>query len=116
MQFVPWDNIIQQVLVWALTAVVGVIVGRMSSLAKSDKEERMALYSGVRALLRSAIMNAHHEAMRDGYISTTDREVIERAYNAYHGLDGNGVATKLYNEAMSLPTREHEWNNKDRKE
>ena len=35
-----------------------------------------------------------------------DKEVLTRNYGAYHGLDGNGVATTLYGEAMSLPTKD----------
>lgn len=109
------EDVLMQVTIWAVTGLLGWIIGRVTSTAKADMKERAALYGGVRALLRSAIMNAHHEAMRDGYISTTDREVMERAYTAYHSLGGNGVATRLYDEASALPTREHDWS-KDRKE
>lgn len=96
---------------WCVTGLLGWLVGRVTSNARDEKAERAALYSGVRALLRSAIMSAHHEAMREGHISTTDREVMERAYTAYHDLGGNGVATRLYTEASQLPTREHDWGN-----
>lgn len=109
------EDVLMQVTIWTVTGLLGWIIGRVTSTAKADMTERDALYGGVRALLRSAIMSAHHEAMRDGYISTTDREVMERAYTAYHSLGGNGVATRLYDEASALPTREHDWE-KDRKE
>jgi hypothetical protein len=109
-----WDFAVQ-VTIWCVTGLLGWLVGRVTSNARDEKTERAALYAGVRALLRSAIMSAHHEAMRDGFISTTDREVMERAYTAYHSLGGNGVATRLYDEASALQTREHDWE-KDRKE
>lgn len=112
---IPWDDIVTQILLWLVTGMLGVVIGKITAASKADKDERRALYDGVRALLRSAIMSAHHEAMRDGFISTTDREVMERAYTAYHSLGGNGVATRLYDEASALPTREHDWS-KDRKE
>ena len=35
-----------------------------------------------------------------------EKEVLTRNYDAYHGLDGNGVATTLYLEAMGLPTKD----------
>lgn len=31
-------------------------------------------------------------------------EEVEHVYIAYHGLDGNGTGTKLYEEIMVLPT------------
>lgn len=111
----PIGDLASQIALWCVTGLLGWLVGRVTSNARDEKAERAALYDGVRALLRSAIMSAHHEAMRDGFISTTDREVMERAYTAYHALGGNGVATRLYTEASQLPTREHDWEN-DRKE
>lgn len=107
------EDVLMQVTIWTVTGLLGWIIGRVTSTAKADKDERRALYDGVRALLRSAIMSAHHEAMRDGHISTIDREVMERAYTAYHSLGGNGVATRLYTEASQLPTREHDWTSKN---
>lgn len=107
-----WDFAVQ-VALWCVTGLLGWLVGRVTSNARDEKTERAALYAGVRALLRSAIMSAHHEAMREGHISTTDREVMERAYTAYHSLGGNGVATRLYTEASQLPTREHDWEKRD---
>lgn len=101
---IPWDALTLNVFVWALTAVLGWIVGRVTSTARADREERQALYDGVRALLRSELMSTHHRAMVDGGVTTTDREVMERTYSAYHALGGNGVATRLYDEFMGLPT------------
>lgn len=100
------EEVILRLLVWTLTALVGWAVGRITSTAKADKEEREALYAGVRALLRSELMRTHHQAILDGFITTTDREVMQRTYDAYHTLHGNGVASVLYKEAMELPTKE----------
>ena len=104
MELIPWDSIELNVSVWALTAVIGWVVGRVTASAKADREERQALYDGVRALLRIELMSTHHRAMCDGSVTTTDREVMERTYSAYHALGGNGVATRLYDEFMDLPT------------
>jgi hypothetical protein len=103
---IPWDDIALNVIVWALTAVIGWVVGRVTSTAKSDREERQALYDGVRALLRSELMRTHHQAVRDGYASTVDKEVMERTYWSYHQLGGNGIATNLHDEMMALPTKD----------
>ena len=34
------------------------------------------------------------------------KEALRRAYNAYHALGGNDVATRLYDEVMDLPTED----------
>ncbi len=96
-----------------ITAMLGWLVGRMQSRAKETETEKDALKGGVRALLRSELMHDHHAAVRAGYISTTDREILQRTYTAYHNLHGNDVATRLYNEAMDLPTREDSWGHED---
>lgn len=101
---VDMEAIVTQVALWAIVGVLGWLAGRLAGAAKSDREEREALYSGVRALLRSELMRVHHDAVRDGCMSTVDKEVMSRTYSAYHKLGGNDVATNLYQEAMKLPT------------
>lgn len=60
--------------------------------------------AGIRSLLRSEIMRMHHTGIKEGFASTLDREIMQRNYDAYHDLGGNGVATKLYDEYRELPT------------
>ena len=103
---IDMEAIATQVALWAVVGVLGWLIGHVTSTAKVDKEEREALYSGVRALLRSEIMRTHHQAARDGYAATVDKEVMERTYRAYSKLGGNGVATTLYQEVMDLPTKD----------
>lgn len=103
---VPWETLLTQVLLWCLTGLLGWVTGRVTSTAKRDRKEAQALKAGVRALLRSELMRTHHDAMREGSCSTTDKEVMERTYRAYHDLGGNGIATNLYEEMMRLPTHD----------
>lgn len=103
---VPWEALLNDVLLWAVTAVVGWLAGRLSAMARHSRDEDAALKQGVRALLRSELMRTHHEAMRQGWCTTTDKEVMERMYQDYHALGGNGIATTLHDEMMRLPTRD----------
>lgn len=100
------ESLFTQLCLFVISAVVGWLGGRLSTYSKSVKAENEALKQGVRALLRSDLMHTHHAAIRDGFCSTTDKEIMERTYRAYHALGGNGVATNLYEEFMRLPTRE----------
>lgn len=94
-------------------ALVGALVAALRGFRDKDREEREAFRKkqvqieiGVRSLLRGEIVAMHHAATRRGYCTTVDREVMERNFEAYTGLGGNGVAQALYHEFAELPTRE----------
>lgn len=88
----------------SVVAVVGITLSsRRAEKEKADEESEL-VKSALRALLRSELMRTHHHAVRDGYASTVDKEVMERTYQSYHRLGGNGIATNLHDEMMALPT------------
>lgn len=90
----------------AIVAVLGIMLsGRRAEKEKAEKENEL-VKSALRALLRSEIMRTHHQAVRDGHASTVDKEVMERTYQSYHQLGGNGIATNLHDEMMALPTKD----------
>lgn len=87
-------------------AVVGGVFTRFKALPKKLVEERKreeAERIGVQALLRAEIIRQHDKYMERGCCPIYAKESIKQEYEAYHGLGGNGVATKLYNDIMSLP-------------
>ena len=90
----------------AVVALLGVMLSNRSVEKEKAEEENELVKSALRALLRSEIMRTHHQAVRDGHASTVDKEVMERTYQSYHSLGGNGIATNLHDEMMSLPTRD----------
>lgn len=90
----------------AIVAIFGIMLsGRRAEKEKADEENEL-VKSALRALLRSELMRTHHQAVRDGYASTVEKEVMERTYQSYHRLGGNGIATNLHDEMMALPTRD----------
>lgn len=103
MVHVPVETVLTQVLLWVVTGVLGWIVGRMASAAKSDKREREALYSGMQCLLRAELVDKH-----DRYVNNKepmryyDRKNLEQVYFAYKGLKGNGLGDKLWKEIEEL--------------
>ena len=90
----------------AVVALLGVMLSNRRVEKKKADEENGLVKSALRALLRSELMRTHHQAVRDGHASTLDKEVMERTYQSYHSLGGNGIATNLYEEMMALPTRD----------
>lgn len=90
----------------AVVALLGVMLSNRRVEKEKADEESELVKSALRALLRSELMRTHHQAVRDGYASTVDKEVMERTYQSYHSLGGNGIATNLHDEMMALPTRD----------
>ena len=90
----------------AVVALLGVMLSNRRIEKEKADEENELVKSALRALLRSEIMRIHHQAMRDGYASTLDKEVMEHTYQSYRRIDGNGVATTLHDEMMAKPTRD----------
>ena len=90
----------------SVVAVVGIMLSSRRAEKDKAEEESKLVKSALRALLRSELMRTHHQAVRDGYASTVDKEVMERTYQSYHQLGGNGIATNLHDEMMALPTKD----------
>lgn len=90
----------------AIVAVLGIMLSSRRIEKKKADEESELVKSALRALLRSELMRTHHQAVRDGHASTVDKEIMERTYQSYHQLGGNGIATNLHDEMMELPTKD----------
>lgn len=61
------------------------------------------LEDGLQALLRIEIIRSHDKYMERKYCPVYAKESLSRAYNAYHTLGGNDVATELYHKVIELP-------------
>ena len=62
------------------------------------------LESGVQSLLRAEIIRSHEKYMDKGFCPVYAREALNRIYESYHALGGNGTMTELYKQVMALPT------------
>lgn len=103
-------EIVLSVLSCVLSVVSGVILifcTRIINKARSDKEaeakKSQAIANGVEALLRESIINTYNKYSEKGYCPVYAKESLKRAYSAYHGLDGNDVATGLYHKCLNMP-------------
>ena len=71
---------------------------------EAEQDKRMvAMENGLQSLLRSEIIRANDKYVGQGYCPVYAKEALRRAYDAYHGLGGNDIATKLYEDCMKLP-------------
>lgn len=77
---------------------------------KKEKEELknqkdQAFKSGLLALLRVALIDAHEKYMAKGYISTHGFQNWVLMYKAYVGLGGNGMIVAMNEDIEGLPIK-----------
>ena len=66
----------------------------------------VALFAGVRSLLRKEIIDEYNHYMAKEYIPIYALENVVEMYKAYHRLGGNGACTKIVEELKNLPSYE----------
>lgn len=69
------------------------------------------LETGLQALLRAEIIRQHDKYMDKGYCPIYARDALDRVYESYHALGGNGTMTDLYKQTTALPTEPEAVNN-----
>ena len=67
----------------------------------------VALFAGVRSLLRKEIIDEYNHYMDVGYIPIYALENVVEMYKAYHRLGGNGACTKIVEELKDLSSYQH---------
>ena len=96
---------ISQILTQFIMVIVGAIASGCITYAVTTKRHADSIKEGVLSLLRLMIIQHHDKYIEQGYCSYSDKDIIEKAYTAYHNLGGNGAITTYYNQIMSLPDR-----------
>ena len=71
---------------------------------RKEEERDRAVEAGLRTLLRAELLEIHARYVPLGSIPLASMEEVERIYQAYHSLGGNGTGTKIYEEIKALPT------------
>lgn len=84
--------------------LVPFLCGAAVSFACSMVIRLKAIKNGLQCLLRAEIIRSHEKYKERGYCPIYAKEALTMAYNAYHALKGNDVATALYKECLELPT------------
>ncbi len=83
--------------------VVHVAFTSITTRKRRRDERTEQLEAGVQCLLRAEIIRSHEKYTERGKCPIYAREALTRAYQAYHALGGNDVATDLYRDLMELP-------------
>lgn len=92
-------NVIQIV----ATAIISAVVTGMLTYIGVIRQSIKALKGGLLSLLRAEIIRSHDKYTQKGFCPLYAKEALEKAYNAYSALGGNGAMKQVYEETMALP-------------
>ncbi len=97
------EIIIKWLIPFILTTIASGAIAYSKGTRKSASDREKAIEEGLQSLLRAEIIRANDKYMGQGFCPVYAKEALKRAYQAYHTLGGNDVATKLYEDVMKLP-------------
>lgn len=92
----------KEFLIQTYTVALPIVLGYIVWLLKNQKKDRDANTRGTMLLLRVQLINYHDRYMKQGSIPSYAYENFEEMYEAYHGLGGNGMITKMKEEIDEL--------------
>ena len=88
-----------------LCAIIGALGGWIVSARTSRTKREAALANGVLALLRAQLVDAYERYVVHGdHLTVERRHEIDRCFEAYKALGGNGTVAHLYEEFQRMPT------------
>lgn len=87
----------------AALALLSLVCKRMLKLLKAERARNDALMAGMQCLLRDCIVSKYTQYRSAEFCPVYEKENMRRAYDAYHALGGNDVATALYKKMLSMP-------------
>ena len=86
-----------------LSAVISAVITGVAVYFKGIKERTTALEQGMLSLLRAEIIRQNDKYSDRGFCPIYAKDALQKEYDAYHQLGGNGTITKIFNNTMALP-------------
>ena len=96
--------ILELILRWFVPFVLASAAGAALAYGKKSRKETQSMRDGMQCLLRAEIIRQYEKWTERSYCPIYAREALIIAYQAYHNLGGNDVATELYQKTTALPT------------
>lgn len=92
----------KDIIISIITVALPIILGYIVHLLQEQKKDRNANSRGTMLLLRVQLIEYHSKYMTLGEIPTYAYDNFEEMYQAYHGLGGNSMVTKMHQEIQEL--------------
>lgn len=87
-----------------LFGVIALILSLVYRKLSARVKRFEAIGNGVQALLRDRIIQAYNHYQEKGCCPIYARDNVEKMYQEYHALGGNGTITELVERINELPT------------
>lgn len=95
---------------YIITFLLGAGLAGLSAWVVSLKKKVKATQTGMQALLRADIIRSYDKYTDQGYCPIYARDALEKEYESYHALGGNGTITDLWERIQRLPTEKEDRN------
>ena len=92
------DFLLEHAMDFVFTAVIGWAVATI----KKERSKYASVQEGIVSLLRSKLIEAGENYLKNAWVPTYKKEAYDKLYNAYHNLGGNGSMTELHAKVMEL--------------
>ena len=110
-------EVTMQVVLSVITTVMTGVIGLLFHKFKQREEKReileqerylreKAVGNALRALCRDRILQGYINYKQRGGITAPELETINKLYNAYHALGGNGTITAIFEKIIHMPIEE----------
>lgn len=107
MQSDVWELVLRWLVPFLCGGCISLVSTAVAGMQRSHKKE-MAFKKGVQCLLRAEIIRSYDKYTERGFCPLYAKEALTRAYDSYHELGGNDVATDLYHQMMQMPNEARE--------
>lgn len=97
-----------ELLFTAVSCIFGILYRDVKKRLNDEQRRNKAVADGVQCLLRESIVSNYNKYHERDFCPIYAKESIKKAYSAYHALDGNDVATQLYNTVLKMPEEPEE--------
>lgn len=94
---------------WLFAGAVSVLAylyRNISARLEIERQKNEAIVAGVQSLLRESIVSNYNKYFDKGVCPIYAKESLKKVYESYHNLDGNDVATELYQKILKMPETE----------
>ena len=97
---------VEEIVKLIATAIISATVTGAITYISMARKAVKSLKEGLLSLLRAELIRSHDKYTKKGFCPLYAKEAIEKAYNAYSALGGNGAMKQVYEETMSLSIEE----------
>jgi len=96
---------------YGILVTIGGLVCFAIGIMRKISHKMDTIGGGLQSVLRNDIHSAYHKHIDDGYCDLASRDNVQKMYDYYKNLGGNGSVKKMVDEIKDLPTVKIDYQN-----